>query len=161
MIKFSQEKVLLLHQLITEETGGDHGLRDEALLNSALESAYATFDGKDLYPSKEEKAARLGFALISNHAFVDGNKRIGMYVMLTFLEVNGIPMACTNEEVARIGLAVADGSVQYDELLQWILENKAEQTTRLHYPSRSYTWAAFRVPTKDYTLEFVGSVRCV
>ena len=125
MIKFSQEKVLLLHQLITEETGGDHGLRDEALLNSALESAYATFDGKDLYPSKEEKAARLGFALISNHAFVDGNKRIGMYVMLTFLEVNGIPMACTNEEVARIGLAVADGSVQYGELLQWILENKA------------------------------------
>jgi len=102
MIKFSQEKVLLLHQLITEETGGDHGLRDEALLNSALESAYATFDGKDLYPSKEEKAARLGFALISNHAFVDGNKRIGMYVMLTFLEVNGIPMACTNEEVARM-----------------------------------------------------------
>ena len=84
MIKFSQEKVLLLHQLITEETGGDHGLRDEALLNSAMESAYATFDGKDLYPSKEEKAARLGFALISNHAFVDGNKRIGMYVMLTF-----------------------------------------------------------------------------
>ena len=94
-------------------------------MNSALESAYATFDGKDLYPSKEEKAARLGFALISNHAFVDGNKRIGMYVMLTFLEVNGIPMACTNEEVARIGLAVADGSVKYDELLQWILENKA------------------------------------
>lgn len=125
MIKFSQEKVLLLHQLITEETGGDHGLRDEALLHSALESAYATFDGKDLYPSKEEKAARLGFALISNHAFVDGNKRIGMYVMLTFLEVNGIPMSCTNEEVVRIGLAVADGSVQYGELLQWILENKA------------------------------------
>ena len=65
-------------------------MRDFGLLESALESAYATFDGQELYPSKEEKGARLGYALISNHAFVDGNKRIGMYVMLTFLEVNGI-----------------------------------------------------------------------
>ncbi|HWS28534.1 MAG TPA: type II toxin-antitoxin system death-on-curing family toxin [Clostridia bacterium] len=122
MIKFSQEKVLLLHQLITEETGGDSGVRDYALLDSALESAYATFGGVELYPTKEEKAARLGFALISNHAFVDGNKRIGMYVMLTFWEVNGIRMVCTNEEVARVGLAVADGSMKHKELLAWILE---------------------------------------
>ena len=87
MIKFSQEKVLLLHKLITEETGGDPNVRDIALLNSALESAFATFDGQELYPTKQEKGARLGFALISNHAFVDGNKRIGMYVLLTFLEL--------------------------------------------------------------------------
>ena len=92
MIKFSQEKVLLLHKLITEETGGDPSVRDVSLLNSALESAFATFDGADLYPSKQEKGARLGFSLISNHAFVDGNKRIGMYVLLTFLETNGIKL---------------------------------------------------------------------
>ncbi len=122
MIRFSQEKVLLLHQLITEETGGDSGVRDLALLDSALESVYATFDSVDLYPTKEEKAARLGFALISNHAFVDGNKRIGMYVMLTFLEVNGIRMACPNDEVVRVGLAVADGSMKYEELLEWVLQ---------------------------------------
>ena len=119
MIKFSQEKVLLLHQLITEETGGDPGLRDFGLLDSALESAYATFDGNDLYPTKEEKAARLGFALISNHAFVDGNKRIGMYIMLTFLEVNGLRARPTNEEVVRVGLGVASGEIKYDELLEW------------------------------------------
>lgn len=125
MIKFSQEKVLLLHQLITKETGGDDGVRDFALLDSALENAYATFDGAELYPSKEEKAARMGFSLISNHAFVDGNKRIGMYVMLTFLEVNGIRMTCSNEEVARVGLAVADGSMEYEGLLDWVREYRA------------------------------------
>ncbi len=120
MIKFSQDKVLLLHQLITTETGGSAGVRDFGLLNSALESAYATFDGADLYPSKEEKAAKIGYSLISNHAFVDGNKRIGMYVMLTFLEVNGIKVAATNEDIIYVGMAVASGEMKYDGLLEWI-----------------------------------------
>ncbi len=124
MIKFSKEKVLLLHRLITEETGGDHNVRDLQLLDSALESAFQTFDGKELYPSKEEKGARLGYALISNHAFVDGNKRIGMYVLLTFLETNGVKIYPSNEDVARVGLAIAAGKMEYKELLNWILENK-------------------------------------
>ena len=124
MIKFSQEKVLLLHKLITEETGGDPNIRDTALLNSALESAFATFDGQELYPTKEEKGARLGYSLISNHAFVDGNKRIGMYVLLTFLETNGVKIRPTNEDVARVGLAIASGKMKYEDLLNWILENE-------------------------------------
>ena len=123
MIKFSQEKVLLLHKLITEETGGDPNLRDIGLLDSALESAFQTFGGEELYPTKEEKAARIGFSLISNHAFVDGNKRIGMYVLLTFLETNGIRMNPSNEEVARVGFAVASGEMDYEGLLCWIREN--------------------------------------
>ena len=124
MIKFSQDKVLLLHKLITEETGGDPALRDINLLDSALESAFQTFDGVELYPTKEEKGARLGFSLISNHAFVDGNKRIGMYVLLTFLEVNGIRLDVENDDVARVGLAVAAGEMKYDELLAWIREHR-------------------------------------
>ncbi|MBQ2881494.1 MAG: type II toxin-antitoxin system death-on-curing family toxin [Clostridia bacterium] len=124
MIKFSQEKVLLLHKLITEETGGDPNVRDITLLNSALESTFQTFDGKELYPSKEEKGARLGYSLISNHAFVDGNKRIGMYVLLTFLETNGIRINPEVEDVARVGLAIASGDMKYEELLQWIIDNK-------------------------------------
>ena len=124
MIKFSQEKVLLLHKLITEETGGDPSVRDLSLLNSALESAFQTFDGKELYPTKEEKGARLGYALISNHAFVDGNKRIGMYILLTFLETNGIRIKPTVDDVARVGLAVAAGEMKYEDLLAWIIENK-------------------------------------
>ena len=120
MIKFSREKVLLLHKLITEETGGDPSVRDIALLESALESAFATFDGVELYPTKQEKGARIGYSLISNHAFVDGNKRIGMYVLLTFLETNGIKIRPTNEEVARVGLAVASGEMKYNDLLSWL-----------------------------------------
>ena len=124
MIKFSEEKVLLLHKLITEATGGDPNIRDKAMLNSAIESAFATFDGKELYPTKEEKGARLGYSLISNPAFVDGNKRIGMYVLLTFLETNGIKLRPTNDEVARVGLAVAAGDMKYEDLLDWIIENE-------------------------------------
>lgn len=124
MIRFSAEKVKLLHQLIAQETGGSIGLRDEGLLESALDSAFATFDGKSLYPTKEEKGARIGYALISNHAFVDGNKRIGVYVMLTFLEVNGIHLDCTNREVADVGLSVAAGETDYNGLLEWVREHR-------------------------------------
>lgn len=124
MIKFSKEKVLLLHKFIAEETGGSIGVRDEALLESALEAAFAGFGDKEFYPTKEEKGARLGYTLISNHAFVDGNKRIGMYVMLTFLEVNGIRMDCTNDDVTHVGLSVADGSMKYEDLLKWVREHK-------------------------------------
>ncbi|MBQ7828357.1 MAG: type II toxin-antitoxin system death-on-curing family toxin [Clostridia bacterium] len=124
MIKISREKALLLHKLLTDETGGDPGLRDAALLESALESVYQTFGGQELYPTKEEKGARLGYSLISNHAFVDGNKRIGMYVMMTFLEVNGVRIDPAVDEVIRVGLAVASGEMDYGELLEWIRENK-------------------------------------
>ena len=124
MIKFSKEKVLLLHQIMAEATGGEVGLRDEALLESALETIYSTFDGVELYPSKEEKAAKLGYSLISNHAFVDGNKRIGMYIMLSFLELNGIKLNATNDDVYRLGMAVADGSADNSDVLKWIYEHK-------------------------------------
>ena len=124
MTTFSKEKVLLLHQLMAEATGGDVGVRDEALLESAIENIFATFDGVELYPSKEEKAARLGFSLISNHAFVDGNKRIGMYLMLSFLELNGIRIDATNEEVAKLGLDVAGGLADSKDILKWIKAHK-------------------------------------
>lgn len=120
MTKFSREKVLLLHQLIAQETGGEVGLRDQALLDAALAAAFSGVADREFYPTKEEKAAKLGFDLISNHAFLDGNKRIGMYVMLTFLEANGIRIEAENEDVATVGLAVASGSMGYDNLLNWV-----------------------------------------
>ncbi len=124
MIKFSKEKILLIHQLIAEETGGSVGVRDAGLLDSAIEGIYATFDGKELYKTKEEKGARLGYSLISNHAFVDGNKRIGVYIMLTFLEATGIDIKCTNEEVVEIGINVASGKMTYEELLDWVKRHR-------------------------------------
>lgn len=124
MIRFSKEKVLLLHKMIAQETGGSIGLRDEALLESALEQIFAGFGGQEFYPTKEEKGARLGYTLISNHAFVDGNKRIGIYVMLTFLEINGIRMECTNEELVHVGMSVASGTMQYEDLLTWVRDHR-------------------------------------
>ena len=124
MIKFSKDKVLLLHKLIAEETGGSIGVRDEGLLESALESVFSGFGGQEFYPTKEEKGARLGYTLISNHAFVDGNKRIGVYIMLTFLEVNGIRLECSDEELVYVGLSVADGSMSYEQLLTWVQEHR-------------------------------------
>ena len=124
MIRFSKDKVLLLHRLLAEATGGSIGVRDEGLLDSALESAFAGFGDQEFYPSKEEKGARLGYTLISSHAFVDGNKRIGVYVMLSFLEINGIRIQCTDDELVSVGLSVADGSMKYEELLAWIIDHK-------------------------------------
>lgn len=124
MIKFDVEKVKLLHQLMAEATGGSVGVRDEGLLDSALESAFATFGGEELYPAKEEKAAKICFSLVSNHAFVDGNKRIGVYVMLSFLELNGIRIEATDDDIIDLGLSVADGSLKYGEILDWIYKHK-------------------------------------
>ena len=123
MIKFSKGKVLLLHRLMAEETGGSIGIRDEGLLEAALENAFASFGGEEFYPSKEEKGARLGYKFISNHAFVDGNKRIGVHVMLSFLEFNGIHMKFSDEELVEFGLGVASGDIGYEEVLAWINEH--------------------------------------
>ncbi len=124
MIKFTKEKILLLHQVMAEATGGDVGVRDEGLLESAIETIYSTFDGVELYPTKEEKAAKLGYSLISNHSFVDGNKRIGMYIMLSFLEINGIKIDATNDEVYKLGMAVASGEASNEDVLNWIHQHK-------------------------------------
>lgn len=124
MIKISVEMAKLLHQLIAEETGGSTGVRDEGLLDAALESAFATFGGQDLYPTKEEKGARIGYDLISNHAFVDGNKRIGMHIMLSFLELNGIKLSCADADIVHAGLGVASGEMDYEQLLRWVKSHK-------------------------------------
>ena len=125
MILLTPEKILLLHQFLMKETGGLDGLRDESLFDSAVQSAFATFDGAELYPSKEEKAAKLGYALVKNHAFIDGNKRIGVYVMLTFLDVNGIKMTYSDNDIVSLGLGIADGSLSYEDVLNWINTHKS------------------------------------
>ena len=124
MTKISSEKIKLLHQLMAEATGGSIGVRDEGLLDSAVESAFATFDGVELYPTKEEKAAKMCYSLVSNHAFVDGNKRIGVYVMISFLELNGIHIYSSDEDVIALGLGLADGSMHQEDVLKWIEKHK-------------------------------------
>ncbi|MBO4697937.1 MAG: type II toxin-antitoxin system death-on-curing family toxin [Lachnospiraceae bacterium] len=124
MIRITKEHILLLYKYLSEETGGSIGIRDEGLLDSALENAFSEFGEIEFYPSKEEKGARLGYSLINNHAFVDGNKRIGLYVMLSFLEMNGIKLSYTDSELVQIGLSLASGTMSYEELLSWVRNHK-------------------------------------
>lgn len=120
MIKFDDEKILLLHQMIIESSGGRDGIRDFNLIDSAINCLYQTYDGVELYPTKEEKGARLGYSLISNHAFVDGNKRVGLLSMLSFLSINGLKLNYTDDELIDLGLSLADGKIKYQDLLNWI-----------------------------------------
>ena len=86
MIILSKEQILQMHSELIRLFGGESGIRDESLLDSAIQTPFQSFDGSDLYPTIQAKAARLGFGLIMNHCMVDGNKRIGAHVMLVFLE---------------------------------------------------------------------------
>lgn len=120
MIKLTKEQVVSIHSSLIKASGGTDGVRDEGLLESALESPFQTFDGHDLYPSIIQKAARIGYLLVSNHPFIDGNKRIGIHIMLVFLAINGIDISCTQEDLIKIGLSLADDTMTFEELSVWL-----------------------------------------
>jgi death-on-curing protein len=123
MIVLSKEQILVLHEQLIEATGGSSGLKDEGLLESALASPFQSFDGKDLFPSVYQKAARLGFGLASNHAFIDGNKRIGAHAMLVFLLLNGVEIEYSQEELIYLFLGIANGEKDYPDVLNWIVSH--------------------------------------
>lgn len=120
MILLTVEEVLMLHDKLLAATGGLPGLRDRGLLESAVLSVDAGFEDMEQYPTVEEKAARLAFALISNHPFADGNKRVGVLAMLMTLKLNGVKLRYTQRELIDLGLAAASGKAGYTEILGWI-----------------------------------------
>lgn len=120
MILISKEQVLKIHSSLIKETGGIDGMRDENLLDSALNSPFQTFDSKELYPEFSGKAAQLSFSIIKNHPFLDGNKRIGVHIMLVFLALNNVKLSYTQKELIDFGLKVADSSLSKDDLKKWI-----------------------------------------
>ena len=120
----SKRQILLLHQQLVDETGGSPGLRDEGLLDSALNAPFQAFGGTSAFPSLQQKAARLCYGLVKNHPFVDGNKRIGAHAMLVFLAVNGIELCYEQRELIDTVLSVAAGQTDRQELLRWILEHE-------------------------------------
>ena len=124
MIRLTKRQILMLHEQLIRETGGSGGFRDEALLESALETPFQTYDGQELYPTVQAKAARLGYGLIMNHAMVDGNKRIGAHAMLVLLAVNGIELQYTQRELYEMILSVASGQNGYENMLSWILSHQ-------------------------------------
>lgn len=129
MILLTPDEIIMLHDKLLKATGGLPGLRDHGLLESAVLSVNAGFEDVEQYPTVEEKAARLAYALIANHAFVDGNKRVGVLAMLMTLKLNGAALRYTQQELIGLGLAAADGTAKYDEILEWLRRHEINVTS--------------------------------
>ena len=124
MTKLTKKQILRLHHDLIEAFGGSDGVRDEGLLDSAIGAPFQTFDGRYILQTVQQKAVRLGFGLIMNHPFVDGNKRIGTHAMLITLAVNGVELEYTQAELYKIILRVAASEASFDELLAWVLDHE-------------------------------------
>ena len=120
MILLTIPKIIDLHERITKATGGAFGLRDKGLLESAVMGCYQSFGGVELYPTVVEKAARMAYSLSKNHPFIDGNKRIAVTSMLVLLRMNGVYLHYTQKELIELGLGVANGSIDYNGIVDWI-----------------------------------------
>ena len=123
MLWISAEEVILIHNRVIQGSSGLDGLRDSAGLEAAIAAPMQTFDGQELYPSDIEKIARLGFGLASNHAFVDGNKRIGAMMTQLLLKWNGYDLALRSGELAEMFIAIANGAAKEKDLLDWLTEH--------------------------------------
>ena len=126
MKRLSKKQILMLHSQLIKATGGSKEIRDEGLLESAITMPFQSFSGEDLYPSIEAKAARLCYGLVKNHAFVDGNKRIGVHSMLVFLAINDYELKYSQKELYTIILNVASGKKDDKDLLKWIKQHKSK-----------------------------------
>lgn len=120
MIFLTTDEIINLHEKVITETGGLNGLRDKGLLESAVYGALASYGEQEAYKTIPEKAARLAFSIIKNHPFVDGNKRIGLFVMLMTLRLNAVNIEYSQQELILLGLGIADGNIDYDKSLAWI-----------------------------------------
>ena len=113
-------ETLELHRRIIAQSGGAPGVLNLGAIESALAQPRMTFDGKDLYPTIADKTAALGFSLIQNHPFVDGNKRIGHASMEVFLVLNGFEISAPVREQEQIILNVASGALDRVGLSKWL-----------------------------------------
>lgn len=126
MKMISTDQVIALHQKMIDATGGINGIRDINLLESALNNAFVTFDSIELYQTTEEKCANICFAMIKNHPFIDGNKRMGIYIMLILLELNNINMEFEQNELVDLGLGIAEGRYNQESIYSWIKRQKSD-----------------------------------
>jgi death-on-curing protein len=117
------ETVITMHSELIVQSGGLDGARDANMLDASINSPFHTFDGQYLYPTIQAMAAHMAFSLIKNHPFLDGNKRIGILSMLVFLDINGLPVICADDELIALGLGLADSSITEAELIEWIISH--------------------------------------
>lgn len=120
MITLTKDQVIMLHEAIYERYGGDVGVLNDGMLDSALQAPFQTFGGEELYPETKDKIIRLAYGLIKNHSFRDGNKRIGALVLLVLLEINGYHVNATNEEFADIIMGIAASEKDDEDLKKWV-----------------------------------------
>ena len=121
MIYLSINQIIEMHDSLIDAAGGTKGLRSMELLESAIAAPFQTFDGEDLYPTIYQKAARLAFGIVKNHAFLDGNKRTAADAMLVFLYLNGVEIECEQKELSDLFIQAADNQKDYDAILTWII----------------------------------------
>lgn len=121
----TKQQILLLHTQLIRQSGGIDGVRDEGMLDSAISQPLQTFDNMELYPDIVDKAVRLGYGLITNHPFVDGNKRIGTHAMLVTLDINGIELQYQDEDMIQLILKIASGKADDRVLRTWVLAHIA------------------------------------
>ncbi|MDQ3816661.1 MAG: type II toxin-antitoxin system death-on-curing family toxin [Acidobacteriota bacterium] len=121
------KEILELHRRIIEQSGGLAGIRDVGMLESALAQPLMTFGGEELYPTIIEKASALGFSLIKNHPFTDGNKRIGHAAMETFLILNAHEINASVDEQEQVILQVASGELERDNFTEWLRAHIVEK----------------------------------
>lgn len=121
----SKEQIILLHEQLIERYGGSHGIRDEGLLDSALNAPFQSFGGVDFFPTVVDKAVRLCAGLVQNHPFHDGNKRIGAMALLVMLDSNQIHLQTNSTELASVILDLASDRIDGDFLLSWVRERIA------------------------------------
>jgi death-on-curing protein len=122
--RVSVEQILEIQNRLVAQTGGIKGVRDMNLLDSAIMSPFQTFGGQDLYPNLHSKAAQLGYQLINNHPFLDGNKRIGIHIIFLFLLINGEKIIATDKEKITLGLSIAQDTMKPEDIIEW-LDNHA------------------------------------
>ncbi len=126
MIYLTPEQVLFIHYRLIEETGGSHGIRDIALLQSAIARPMAAFGGNDLYPDIFTKAAALMHSLIKNHPFIDGNKRTAITSSSIFLLRNGFQITASNKELERFTLEAASTKIEIEKMAMWFKKQSAQ-----------------------------------
>ena len=116
----SVAEVIKIHAVLVDKFGGASGVRDYALLESAVQRPFQTFDGQLLYPTVIEQAAALAESLIANHPFQDGNKRIGYTIMRLHLMMNGVDVAATEDDKYEFVIEIASGRRSFESVKEWI-----------------------------------------
>ena len=126
MITFLLEDIIDFHNDLEQNSIVSAGIRDKSLIESAVNAPFQTFDNMELYPTVEEKAAHLFYGLVKNHGFIDGNKRVAVHAMFIYLSLNYIFFDYTVDEMEKLVIGLADGSLNADDVVEWIYNKEID-----------------------------------